>query len=181
MKLPKLKLRPFGGELTQWTSFWESFEAAVHTNPDLTAVEKFNYLSSVLECSAREAISGLSLTAANYEEAISTLKKRFGGWQKIIDKHMDALLKVGAVTSCHDVKAMRHLYDLISSHIRSLKSLGVKSESYGTLLCPVLLVRLPSELQLNVSRKVSEADWNLDYPLSCNLMLVERSPRRTGT
>ena len=74
MKLPKLKLRPFGGELTQWTSFWESFEAAVH-NPDLTSVEKFNYLASVLERSAREAISGLSLTASNYEEAISTLKK----------------------------------------------------------------------------------------------------------
>ena len=73
VKLPKLKLRPFGGELTQWTSFWESFEAAVHTNPDLTSVEKFNYLSSVLERSAREAISGLSLTTTNYEEAISTL------------------------------------------------------------------------------------------------------------
>ena len=57
VKLPKLKLRPFGGELTQWTSFWESFEAAVHSNPDLTPVEKFNYLVSVLERSAREAIS----------------------------------------------------------------------------------------------------------------------------
>ena len=75
---------------------------------------------------------------------------------------MDALLKVGAVTSCHEVKALRRLYDLVSSHIRSLKSLGVKSDSYGTLLCPVLLSRLPSEMQLNVSRKVSEADWNLD-------------------
>ena len=44
VKLPNLKLRSFGRELTQWTSFWESFEAAVHTNSDLTAVEKFNYL-----------------------------------------------------------------------------------------------------------------------------------------
>ena len=64
---------------------WESFEAAVHNNPDLTQVEKFNYLASVLERSAHEAISGLSLTAANYEEAISTVKKRFGGRQKIIN------------------------------------------------------------------------------------------------
>ena len=63
---------------------------------------------------------------------------------------MDALLKVGAVTSCHDVRALRRLYDLISSHIRSLKSLGVNSDSYGTLLSPVLLSRLPPEMQLNV-------------------------------
>lgn len=168
VKLPKLKLRPFGGELTQWTSFWESFEAAVHNNPDLISVEKFNYLSSVVECSACEAISGLSLTASNYEEAISTLKKQFGGRQKIFDKHIDALLMVGVVTSCHDVKALRHLYDLASSHIRSLKSFEVKSDCYGTLLCPVLLLRLPSEMQLNVSRKVSEADWNLDKLMRVN-------------
>lgn len=134
----------------------------MHNNPDLTPVEKFNYLVSVLERSACEAISELSLTAANYNEAISTLKKRFGGRQKVIDKHMDALLKIGAVTSCHEVKALRRLHDLVSSHIGSLKSLEVKSESYGSLLCPVLLARLPSEMQLNVSRRVSEADWNLD-------------------
>ena len=139
VKLPKLKLRLLGGKLTQWTSFWESFEAAVHNNPDLTPVEKFNHLASVLERSAHEAICGLSLTAANYDEAIANLKRRFGSKQKIIDKHMDALLRVGAVTSCHEVKVLRRLYDLVSSHIRSLKSLGVRSESYGALLCPVLL------------------------------------------
>ena len=45
----------------------------------LSSVEKFNYLSSLLENTAREAIAGLSLTEANYAEAVSTLKKRFGG------------------------------------------------------------------------------------------------------
>ena len=68
----------------------------------LTAVEKFNYLVSVLEHSAHDAISGLSLTAANYKEAIATLRKRFGGKQ--FNTHVDALLTVGAVTSCHWVK-----------------------------------------------------------------------------
>ena len=29
VRLPKLQLRHFNGELTRWTSFWESFEAAV--------------------------------------------------------------------------------------------------------------------------------------------------------
>ena len=62
VKLPKLQLRPFGGELTKWTSFWDSFESAVHHNRELSDIEKFNYLTSLLERSAREAISGLSLT-----------------------------------------------------------------------------------------------------------------------
>ena len=99
VRLPKLQLRHFNGDLTKWTSFWESFEAAVDSNPDLSNVEKFNYLSSLLKNTVREAIPGLSLTEANYTEAVSTLKKRFGGTQQIISKHMEALLQVEAVTN----------------------------------------------------------------------------------
>ena len=115
VRLPKLQLRHFNGDLTKWTGFWESFEAAVDSNPDLSSVEKFNYLSSLLENTAREAIAGLSLTEANYAEAVSTFKRRFGGTQQIISKHMEALLQVEAVSSSQNVKALRHLLDNISS------------------------------------------------------------------
>ena len=75
VRLPKLHLRYFNGDLTKWTGFWESFEAVVDSNPDLPSIEKFNYFSSLLENTAREAIAGFSLTEANYAEAVSTLKK----------------------------------------------------------------------------------------------------------
>ena len=162
VRLPKLQLHSFSGDLTKWTSFWESFESAVHNNNDLTDVEKFNYLTSLLERSAREAVSGLALTATNYHEAIDTLKKRFGCKQQIVNKHMDALLHVEAVSSSQNTRALRRLFDNISCHIRSLKSLGVDSDSYGSLLCPVFLNKIPADLQLIVSRKVSEDEWNLD-------------------
>ena len=162
VRLPKLQLRTFGGDLTKWTSFWESFESAVHTNDSLSDVEKFNYLNSFLERSAREAVSGLALTAANYHKAIDTLHKRFGCKQLIINKHMDAHLKFEAVSSSQNTRALRKLFDNISCHVRSLKSLGVEPDSYGELLCPVLLSKIPQDLQLIVSRRVSESDWNLD-------------------
>ena len=75
---------------------------------------------------------------------------------------MDALLQVECVTSSQNIRALRRLFDNISSHVRSLKSLGVEPESYGSLLCPVLITKLPANLQLIVSRKVSDTDWNLD-------------------
>ena len=162
VRLPNLQLRSFGGDLTKWTSFWESFESAVHNNEDLSAVEKFNYLTSLLERSAQEAISGLALTAANYSEAVATLKKRFGSKPQIVNKHMEDLLQVEGVTSSQNVRALRQLFDHVSSHVRSLKSLGVEPKSYGSLLCPVLLTKLPAELQLLISRKVTDADWNLE-------------------
>ena len=161
VRLPKLHLRHFNGDLTKWTGFWESFEAAVDSNLDLSNIEKFNYLSSLLEGTAREAIAGLSLTEANYTEAVSTLKKRFGGTQQIISKHMEALLQVDAVTNSQNVRALRRLFDNLSSHMRSLASLKVMEETYGNLLCPVLINKIPSDMQLIVSRKVPESKWEL--------------------
>ena len=166
VRLPKLQLRHFNGDLTRWTSFWESFEAAVDSNPDLSNVEKFNYLTSLLENTAREAIAGLSLTEANYTEAVSTLKRRFGGTQQIISKHMEALLQVEAVTNSQNVKALRCLFDNLSPHMRSLASLKVKEETYRNLLCPVLINKIPSDMQLIVSRKVPEAKWELKTLMS---------------
>lgn len=65
VKLWKLQLHPFSGELTQWTSFWDSFDYA---NEQLTDIEKFNYLNSLLERSAKEVTySGFALTATNYQ------------------------------------------------------------------------------------------------------------------
>jgi hypothetical protein len=162
VKLLKLQLRSFGGDLTKWVSFWESFESAVHDNKDLSDIEKFNYLSSLLERSAREAIAGLALTSTNYHQAIDTLKRRFGSKQQIVNKHVDTLLQLEGVTSSQNTRALRRLFDNISSHVRSLRSLGVGSDAYGTVLCPVLLAKLPADLQLIISRKVSESDWNLD-------------------
>ena len=75
---------------------------------------------------------------------------------------MDALLQIEAVASSQNIRALRKLFDNIGCHVRSLKSLGVESESYEGLLCPVLVSKVPADLQLIVSRKVSEADWNFD-------------------
>ena len=124
-------------------------------------MEKFNYLNSLLEKSARESVSGLALIAANYRQAIETLKKRFGCKQLIVNKHMDALLQVEAVTSSQNTRALRKLLDGVNSHIHSLQSLGVDQGSYSSPLCPVLISKLPNDLQLLISRKVSEDDWKL--------------------
>ena len=121
MKLPKLTLQPFDGDLTTWTLFWDSFKAAVHNNDGLSQVDKFNYLKGLLQRTALESISGLSLTGANYREAVLILSKQFGNKPQIIAKHMDNLIHMNAVSSPHNVKGLRHLYDFVESNVRSLK------------------------------------------------------------
>ena len=45
-RLPKLSLPTFNGNPLQWQTFWDSFNAAVHSNSHLSGVEKFNYLKA---------------------------------------------------------------------------------------------------------------------------------------
>ena len=162
VRLPKLAIKPFKGDLTAWTTFWDSYKAAIHENPSLSEIDKFNYLRSLLQGSALDAISGLTLTAANYREAVSVLEKRFGNKHQIVTKHMDILLSIDPVTSSGNLKSLRHLYDTVEMQVRGLKSLGVSADSYGSLLSSVLLNKLPHELRLILSRKVSDDDWKLD-------------------
>ena len=109
MKLPNLSLKRFNGDLTKWMTFWDTFESAVHNNPTLSSIDKFNYLNSLLESAAAEAIAGLTLMSANYEEAIATLRRRFGNKQLIANRHMDLLLNLEGVTLQHNLKGLRQL------------------------------------------------------------------------
>jgi hypothetical protein len=99
-KLPKLVLNKFKGNITHWASFWDSYKTAVHENPALSTIDKFNYLNSLLEGVAARSIQGLSLTADNYNSAVDILHKRFGKTQQVITSHMDELLKLPAFSSC---------------------------------------------------------------------------------
>ena len=172
VKLPKLSLKKFSGDLTKLTIFWDTFQSSVHQNPTLTSIDKFSYLNSLLESTAAEVVAGLTLTSANYDEAVSTLKRWFGNKQSIIDRHMELLLHLEAVTSVHNLKGLRQLYDVVESNVRSLKALGVSASSYGRLLSPILMSRLPSDLHLIVSRELSEDEWDVEVVME---MSGERS------
>ena len=162
VKLPKVILKRFDGSLIQWATFWDMFESSIHTNLELSDIDKFNYLHSLLEGSAADSISGLSLTASNYSEAIAILKRRFGNKQQVVNRHMDLLLELEPVFSMRVLKKLRHLYDQVEGHVRNLRSLGVSSESYGSLLSPIVMKRLPQELCIIVSKQVGSDSWNLD-------------------
>jgi len=55
----------------------------------------------------------------------------------------------------------------VESQVRRLRSLGVLVGSYGALLATLLVDKLPSELQLIISREAHDEEWKLD-----NLMKV---------
>ncbi|KAK2546895.1 hypothetical protein P5673_033374 [Acropora cervicornis] len=164
-KLPKITLKKFYGDPISFTPFWDSFKSAVDDNPSLSDIDKFNYLRSLLEGSAAGAIRGLPLTAENYVAAKDILKKRFGQPQIIINAHMEGLVKVAAVTVDNDLKRQRLLYDRVEAHVRALQALGIHCESYGKLLVPLLMEKLPPNMRLIISRAIDQPEWDFDVLL----------------
>ena len=130
VKLPKIDLEKFSGDPKKWQQWWDCFESVIHTN-DLSNVDKFNYLRSLLTGDALNAISGMSSTNENYDSAIQILTERFGKKVVVISSHMDALMKLPVLADNDNTQKFRRVYDKIESHIRSLQGLGVESKNYG--------------------------------------------------
>ena len=157
-RLPKLTLPKFNGDVTKWTTFWDSFKSAI--DPQLAPIDKFNYLNSLLEGNALRCVKGLQLSEDNYNTALDLLKQRFGKKQQIICAHMEELVKL---SDCNNDRphSLCSLYDHITVHIRGLEALEVNSDQYGSLLIPIIMSKLPSEVRLKVARENQEDVWQI--------------------
>ena len=70
---PKLTLPSFSENLLQWQPFWDSLSAAIHSNPNLSKVQKFNQLKVQLQGDPARTIVDPPLTELNYQHSISLL------------------------------------------------------------------------------------------------------------
>jgi hypothetical protein len=157
-----VNLKHFKGDPIKSQAFWDSFETTIHNNEDVLVVSKMSYLVSLLEGPAYSAVAGLSLTSANYKTAVDTLKERFGYDEVVLSAHMDALLKLPGANTNSDAKKLRGIYDEVEQHVRGLKAVGISSKQYGKLLLPILMNKIPQELQLIITRKLGKEKWDLD-------------------
>ena len=178
-RLPKLSLTKFKGDVTGWVSFWDSFRSAVHENDDISKIDKFNYLNSVLEGTAALTIQGLSLTTANYNSAIELLKKRFGNTQQIVATHMEELLRLPACIGDR-AQPLRRLYDKLMVHIRGLSSLGIETAQYGSVLVPVLMSKLPDGVRLRIAQENRDETWEINHLMDTILKEVEAREASEG-
>ena len=120
-----------------WKSFKETFEAVVHRRTDLTNIEKFTYLRSLLDKTALQAIEIFFLTAENYTAAWRLLNERFGNEQISISSYMNKILNISPVY-LPNVRSFRELYDNVESNVRALENFGVSYEQFGSLLIPIV-------------------------------------------
>ena len=104
VKLSRLELSKFNGSIIEWKGFWDQFKSTVHENNNISVIEKFNYLRTLLEDSALSAISGLILSAENYGQALEILQARYGNDQVLISAYMEKFVQIPKIQKSNDIK-----------------------------------------------------------------------------
>lgn len=156
VKLPKMTLNKFYGDINSWLSFWNSFESAIHNNKSLNKVEKFHYLKAHLTGSALSSIEGLVISDTNYDTAVELLKKRYANVDLLIHTHMNNLLNIKPLRNSNDVVSFRKFYDKINIELRSLENLGQPIKNISSVLCTTILKALPKDILIQIDKSTSE-------------------------
>ena len=96
--------------------------------------------------SANATISGLSLSAANYVQAIELLKDRYGNSQVLISAYMKKFVLLPKIKNNDDIKGLRNLYDQVESSVWNLQILKVDTNSCDSLLVLLVNKKLPTDI-----------------------------------
>ena len=176
VKLPKIDLPKFSGDVLSWMPFWEAFQTAVDST-DLPEVSKLTYLRSLLHGEAKRCVEGLPLSGASYKASCEILEERFGRKELVILSHVQKLLEVKTPMPGSADDALQRLVDDVLVHIRSLEALGIKGDQYGVILTPLILSRVPADVRLEWARESEGKEGDLDFLVKFLQQEIERRGR----
>ncbi|XP_035218104.1 uncharacterized protein LOC118191416 [Stegodyphus dumicola] len=92
IKLPKLELMKFSGEVKEWLCFWSQFKR-IDDHEEMELEDKFQYLIQCMssDTRAKEIIDSYPPTAENYSKSIESLKARFGSEELLVEYYVREL------------------------------------------------------------------------------------------
>ena len=168
VKLPKLELPKFSGDVLEWSAFWDQFVASIDSS-DLPENSKLVYLRSLLVGEAKKCVKGLAIVKDNYEIACDLLIERYARPSRIIFTHIDRLLML-RLCDGNDLKSVQ---DALLLHVRSLERLGEASRD----LTPLVLSRLPESFRVEWARNSTGKESDLNFLLECLKAEISRLDR----
>ena len=152
VRLPKLELPTFNGNLNEWLSFRDLFMAAVHDNAGLTGAQKLQYLKASVRGDAALLLQSVSITNDNYEQAWDLLNGRYQNRREIVTSTLKRLVNHPPMRSDSPLE-LRKLVDNTMECIRSLKVMKVPVEHWDIIISYLIVDKLDRE---------SKQQWELN-------------------
>ncbi len=161
VKLPKLDVPSFDGNLINWKPFWEQFTISVHGRASLSAAEKLAYLKHALkDGGAKHVVEGLSGTGENYQEAIDCLRMRFDRPRLIHQAHIRSIVEAPALKDGNG-RELRRLHCTVTQHLRALKSMD--HEPLGSFISSLLELKLDAGTMFEWQKHTQESATGPHY------------------
>lgn len=165
IKLPKLELPTFDGDLSNWSNFYHMFDISINQAPHLSNVQKFTYLLSSLRSEPLNLIKGLPITPANYLVAWNILLERYQNLRKLISLHINKIIDLPPMTN-KTLKSIRNFLDTYLENAQALKALNYDISKELTLFA--ILIR---KLDFYTRQRFEESrDSTHSIPTVCELI-----------
>ncbi|KAJ8980517.1 hypothetical protein NQ317_007937 [Molorchus minor] len=143
IKLPKIELIKFNGDIKLFPTFIDMFNALVHSNQALSSIEKFNYLIASLSGPPLSLVTCIPMTQENYLTAYSSLTARYSNKRLLAAAYWSEIENSSKLTS-ENSHALRQLLDVFSENLSALKTLEFPIDQWDFILVHMLLKRLDS-------------------------------------
>ena len=123
VKLPRINLPEFDGDLKKWPTFYDLFKTLIHDNPTISSVAKFQYLITTLSKEPQALVRHLPLTSANYSIAFDTLVRRYENPRVLATFYWKTVANSPKVQSTSP-KALRDLLNIFNENVTALKQIN---------------------------------------------------------
>ncbi len=146
-KLPQLEIPKFRGDKLKWIEFDSIFKATIDSNDNVSDVEKFSYLRTLLQGDAEGVIRGFPLSAEGYQAAYKLLEEKYGDAQVISDTLVAQICSLRSPSD--SVRELRSFYDAIEGNLRALEARG-EDVTGNTTLRLMIQEKLPKTVRVNL-------------------------------
>ncbi|XP_071579214.1 uncharacterized protein [Temnothorax nylanderi] len=146
VKLPKITLPQFSGDLALWPSFIALFYVSIHDSRQISSMEKYQYLLASLKGEALNVIKNLPFAAEYYMIAYDALLDRYRNKRKLADHHLKSIREAKPL-KLESADALHNLLDTFTENTCALNLMKCPTDSWDFILLNFLLEKLPRSLR----------------------------------
>ncbi|XP_054723428.1 uncharacterized protein LOC129233424 [Uloborus diversus] len=148
IKLPKLSLPNFSGNIIDWLTFKDLFNATVTKNESLSDAQKLQYLKTSLKGDAAKIVNSIPISDSNFKIAYNLLDERYSNTREQTFAHIKRFLDLQSIQN-ESASALSTLVDNVNEIIRSLETLGQSVDKFGdTSMLYLILQKLDTSTKL---------------------------------
>ncbi|KAL0808815.1 hypothetical protein ABMA28_012492 [Loxostege sticticalis] len=120
IKLPTINIPNFSGKYHEWTAFRDLYAALIHSNQDLSKVQRLHYLKSYLTGEAEQYLRHIPIANENYDRCWKLLEDRYNNKKYICHLTLKRLLSQRNIIN-ESASIGVGSWDVIIIHILTLK------------------------------------------------------------